>query len=493
MPNFENNILGFIPQDEWLNMGFQVTRQNDPIDSLFADDKTDNLVAKWQSIATEYQIPVMAQFHGFDTEAQTTFRVPVDNHNIEKGLIKVKINQSERMRALLRAGVQNSEMYDYVINDGIRLADQVVTRTKVAKNELMATGKITIKENNLNLTVDYGVPVGHTQFTISFDEGEDVPAQIQAIVDAALEVGVTLTGFLTSKKNLTKMRQHASIQKAINGNIGVGALVSASALRAYLEEEFGLGNIIVNDLTYGASAVIGADERPVITTKRYFPDNKITFFATNPGGKMGIGLWGNPPEVDNGQLLKVGSSGVSPYVYVSQWMETDPSVLWTKASSLFMPVLYNPNSLWIATVDDNSFTGDLTVTADAADATYPWTDKKPADFQSSVAVANGEVTGTLKFMEGGLSPDGPLAGDGYFLALKWSDPDTTKVTSLKVGLVPSASGMQPQECIDDTDRNGVFKITNKNAQKLVLIQSDGNHINKQTLDLSKLTMQSTGA
>ena len=112
MPKFENNILGFIPQDEWLNMGFQVNRPNDPIDGLFADDKTDNLVAAWNSIAAEYQIPVMAQFHGFDTEAKTTFRVPIDNHNIEKGLIKVKINQSERMRELLRAGVRNDEMYD---------------------------------------------------------------------------------------------------------------------------------------------------------------------------------------------------------------------------------------------------------------------------------------------------------------------------------------------------------------------------------------------
>ena len=352
MPKFENNILGFIPQDEWLNMGFEVNRPNDPIDTLFGDDKTDNLMASWNSIASEYQIPVMAQFHGFDTEAKTTFRVPIDNHNIEKGLIKVKINQSERMRALLHAGVKNDEMYDYVLDDGIRLADQVVTRTKVAKNELMATGKITIKENNLNLTVDYGVPGDQTSYEIDFDPTKDVFAQIQAIIDAATEKGVTLTGILTSKKNLTKMRQHASVQKAINGVNAVGALVSMSALEAYLESEFGISQIVVNDLTYGASSVIGSDGRPVITQKRYFPQDKITFFATNPSGRMGIGLWGNPPEVDAGQFMSVGSSGVSPYVYISQWMEKDPAVLWTKASSLFMPVLYNPNSLWIASVVD---------------------------------------------------------------------------------------------------------------------------------------------
>lgn len=359
MPKFENNILGFIPQEEWLDMGFQVNRPNDPIDSLFGDDKTSNLVATWESIATEYQIPVMAQFHGFDTEANTTFRVPIDTHNIEKGLIKVKINQSERMRALLRAGVSNSDLYDYVINDGVRLADQVVTRTKVAKNELMATGQVTIKENNLDLTVDYGVPAAHKAFTLDLGDGatEDVSSQIQTIIDAATDKGVVITGMITSKKNITKMRRNADLQRAINGSSSLGMLVSRSALESYLDEEFGIANIIENDLTYGASAVIGADGRPNITTKRYFPDDKITFFATNPGGRMGVGLWGDPPEVDAGQFMEVGTSGQSPYVYISQWMEKDPAVLWTKASGLFMPVLYNPNSLYIASVTNTPADG----------------------------------------------------------------------------------------------------------------------------------------
>ena len=349
--NWERNIFGMIPQTEWLDVGFNVTRQNDPIDGLFGDTKTDNLVAEWESIAAEYQIPVMAQFHAFDTESQKTFRIPIDTHNIEKGLIKVKINQSERMRALTRAGVQNNAMFDYVINDGIRLADQVFTRSKVAKNELMATGKVTIKENDLDLTVDYGVPQANTQYTLDFSDNatDDIATQIQAIIDDATAKGITINGMMTSKKNITALRKDASLQALIGGVNMVGKLLRNADLNAYLEEEFGINTIITNDLTYGKSASIGSNGRPVITTARYFPQNKITFFATNPGGKLGTGLWGNPPEVDDFQI-KVGSSGVSPYVFVSQWFEQDPHVLWTKASALFMPVLYNPDSLFIATV-----------------------------------------------------------------------------------------------------------------------------------------------
>ena len=492
---WEDSIFGKVRNQDWLDVGAVVpTRQTDPIDGLFGDEKTDNLVARYETIANEYQIPVMAQFHGFDTESKTTFRVPIDTHNIEKGLIKVKINQSERLRALLKSGVQGDQkLYDYVLDDGIRLADQVITRTKVAKNELMATGKVTIHENNLDLTVDYGVPAGQTGYTFDLSADADIIAQIQQVVDDALAKGVILTGLMTSKKVISKMRKNSVLQKAINGNIGAGALLTQNALAAFLSDEFGINQIVTNDLTYGASAEIGENGRPSITTKRYYPDNKLTFFAANPSGKLGIGLWGDSPEADAAAFASVGGSTVSPYVYIMQWMEKDPTVLWTKASSLFIPVLYNPNALWIATVDDDSFTADLTVTADATDATYPWTDKHPSDFQTSVAVANGEVTGTLKFVEGGLSPAGALAGDGYFLALKWSDPDTSKVTSLKVGLQPSATGMDLQECISDTDRNGVFKISNKNTQKLIIRQSDGTRVNQQVLDLSKLTLDSTGA
>ena len=121
-------------------------------------------------------------------------------------------------------------------------------------------------------------------------------------------------------------------------------------LADYLSDEFGINQIVTNDLSYGESEALGADGRPHIKQAKYFPTNKVTFFATNPGGRLGTGLWGDSPEADASGFYSVGTNEVSPYVYIMQWMETDPTVLWTKASALFMPVLYNPNSLFISTV-----------------------------------------------------------------------------------------------------------------------------------------------
>jgi len=146
----------------------------------------------------------------------------------------------------------------------------------------------------------------------------------------------------------------------------------------------------------------------------------------------------------------------------------------------------------IAVVDvDDSFLTDLTVTADPADTTFPWTDKTPSDFQSNVAVANGEITGTLAYMEGGLSPSGPLSGDGHFIALKFDNFSSgLTYANVQVGITPShGTGMVTL----DSDKDAVFKVADKN-QKIKTVQTDANgHKNIQYFGLSGLTLEPKGA
>ena len=126
----------------------------------------------------------------------------------------------------------------------------------------------------------------------------------------------------------------------------------------------------------------------------------------------------------------------------------------------------------------------LTVRAETDEAGELYGGKKASDLQSNVVVSGNKITGTLNFIEGGLAESGPLAGDGYFLALRWNDP-AENITSLKIGLVPSASNMAQVEAIDDTDRNGVFKITDT-SQKILFTLSDGENTKVQTFDISGL-------
>ena len=125
---------------------------------------------------------------------------------------------------------------------------------------------------------------------------------------------------------------------------------------------------------------------------------------------------------------------------------------------------------------------DDAVVSPATKASY-W-GHNTADLQTGLAVTGGRITGTLhKVTEGTLANDW---GEGYFMALKWAvDSDAT---SLLVGLTPS-DGSGLIEGIEDLDRDGVFKVTDKNLQLFTIITRDGNNIKRQFFDLSGLTLE----
>ena len=123
----------------------------------------------------------------------------------------------------------------------------------------------------------------------------------------------------------------------------------------------------------------------------------------------------------------------------------------------------------------------ITCASPTANTEY-WGTKVSA-MQTGVTVsATGAVTGTLKFIEGGIAP-GTLSGDGNFLALKFTDSNSAD--SIKVGLVPSATGMGLQEL--DSDMDAVFKISSK-SQVIKIVTTKGDFERVQTLDLSGLTL-----
>ena len=133
-------------------------------------------------------------------------------------------------------------------------------------------------------------------------------------------------------------------------------------------------------------------------------------------------------------------------------------------------------------LDGDPFTA-VTVGAEAGNVSMFGT--LVSDMQTGVAVADGEITGTLKYLDEGALVD--HWGAGNFVALKFSDIDP-KATSVKVGLRPSqSSGLV--EIIDDPDKNGAFKITDKNTQKFVVVVSDGDNELTQEYDLSKLVCE----
>jgi HK97 family phage major capsid protein len=143
--------------------------------------------------------------------------------------------------------------------------------------------------------------------------------------------------------------------------------------------------------------------------------------------------------------------------------------------------ILDPNA-FARVVNTSTFSGP----AAAATAAAKMFDVNVSSLQSGVNVANGAITGTLKYMkaDNGITS---VWGKGNFLCLDFSAADWTAYSSVMVGL-DNSQGSGLADIIPDPDKNGLFKITDKNTQRLMVVatSADGRQVHKQYFDLSGL-------
>lgn len=311
-------------------------------DTLFPDVKTQNMKAEFYRLSDQRMLPTMAMVHALDTEAHIGQRPTMEKVELEKMLIKEKINQSERVQMWLDNGADSNNIVRYIFDDVARLAENVKTRTEVMKIEALCTGKISVKENNAKFDVDYNVPAANR---ISYDWKDttaDILGDLQTLMDNARLAGQNITQLVTSTKVISLMRKNEGIQTAIYSALGKGTYVSNTLLAQLLNDMYGV-SIVTYDNYYRYE-----DKKGVLQSKRYFDENKIIAISPLADGSLGRGLWGATPE-ERAQGMWTAKSA-SQYITTVMWQEVDPVAVWTKAAGMFIPVIPNPYGLYIGTV-----------------------------------------------------------------------------------------------------------------------------------------------
>lgn len=111
-----------------------------------------------------------------------------------------------------------------------------------------------------------------------------------------------------------------------------------------------------------------------------------------------------------------------------------------------------------------------------------------SSIQDDITVTGDKITGTLYPVTSGALP--AKWGEGYFIAIKFNADSWTPYTSVKVGMDPSeSSGLV--ELINDPDKAGVFKVTDKDIQLVAVLGTDGKDVVYRTYDISGLTLSDT--
>lgn len=336
------DILSLISNEELAEFASAYQYKKDFMgDKLFPARKTENLKVAIRKIVEGGNLPVMAQVHALDTEARIGDRPNFEEIKLEKVLIKEKLPLGERIAEFLGHNASKSEVIDFIYDDANNLISRNLTRAEVAKMEVLATGKATYKENNVVTEVDYGVPAANIATTTAnwASAAGDIIADIVAVKKAAQKKGYNIVRAITSSTVIGYMLANTGIKSYWATSV---VPLTESRLIAWMQENYGI-EFIVNDQMYKTSA-------QATQGYRFFPELKIAFLATR--GTVGASLYGVTPE-ERQELATDYSVRENMLVTLTRWKEPDPATVWMKGSSVFVPVLADPNGLFIRTVKNS--------------------------------------------------------------------------------------------------------------------------------------------
>lgn len=331
------NILESITQEERLNFSqnFSVKRPG-ILDTIFPDTKTQYLKAEYYRLMAGQRLPEVAFVHALDTEAEIGSRPGFEKVLTEKLFIKRKINQSERLQQAIENGVPDDEnLKKFVFDDAANLFEGVVARANVMKGQFLSTGIVKIKENHVDMSIDYGVTSDAKVTLTNWSKPDaDIMGDIQKMVAIAEDNGYVVNKALTSLKMINYMRNNTAMQTAILGAANK-RLLTKQELTNLLMQEYGI-TIDRCDEKYRYRKADGT-----LKTGRYFKEDVFTLYEANANGSFGSGLWGvTPEELEYRQFIQEENRS---FVTLSMWATQDPVAVWTKASGMFVPVAPKAN------------------------------------------------------------------------------------------------------------------------------------------------------
>ena len=331
------NVLETIKAEDRLkfSQNYSVTRPG-ILSTIFPDIKTQYWKAEYYRLMSGQRLPEVAFVHALDAEAEIGSRPGFEKVMTEVLPVKRKINQSERLRQFIENGVpDDSALTDFVFGDINNLFEEVVARMNVMKGQFLSTGIVKIKENNVDMSIDYGVPAEAKIELSDWSKSDaDIMGDIQKMVAIAEDNGFVVNKTLTSLKMINYMRSNTAMQTAVLGAAN-NRLLTKQELANLLTQEYGI-TIDRCDEKFRYRKADGT-----LKTGRYFKEDVFTLYEAEPNGSFGTGLWGPTPE-ENEYRQFIEQENRS-FVTLSMWATPDPVAVWTKASGMFIPVAPKAN------------------------------------------------------------------------------------------------------------------------------------------------------
>lgn len=307
---------------------------------LFPEVKKQSL--EFDVLTNASRTPVIASVHGFDTESEIGQR-EAEKRAVELALIKRKMQLKEKEIIALESPRNDAErqaLMKDVYNDFDNLVQSVYARVEKMRMDVVANGVITLDENELSATIDYGVPIENKATAVDWDAETSNP--INDMIAWAGKLDQMPGRVITSNTILAKILSNKNVVNALFGKDST-RIASVGELNTYLES-LKLPKIYTYDQKYRKLEKDGTYSK-----HRYFPENK---FVMLPSETLGETVYG--PTAEEIRLQRNPSVDVKLVgkVFACMYEEgLDPVSTWEKAVATALPTLSCADEIFQAEIN----------------------------------------------------------------------------------------------------------------------------------------------
>lgn len=309
-------------------------------EELYPEVKKQSL--EFDMLTNSSKTPVIASVHGFDTESEIGQR-EAQKKAIELALIKRKMQLKEKEIIALESPRNEAEkqyLMQDVYNDIDTLVESIRARVELMRMELTATGKITLNENGLKATIDFGVPKENKVTGINWDSADSNP--IIDLLKWKDKLDSAPGRILTSTTILAKILANKNVVNALFGKDSM-RIATAGELNNYLEQ-LQLPKIYTYDQKYRKLEANGK-----YTKNRYFPENALVMMPSEPLGETLYGPTAEEIRLQRDPSIDIRQVGnILAMVYEES---KDPVGTWEKAVATALPALNCADELFQATIN----------------------------------------------------------------------------------------------------------------------------------------------
>lgn len=298
----------------------------------------------------------VAEYRAWDTQPTMTGRPGISRKRGELPPVSRQIPLLEEESLRLRAVESGSSdpLIDAIYDDSERMIRAVQGRIELARGDVLVDGIVTLAENGLSLTVDFGMPAAHkVTAAISWTVANAATAKPITDLLAWLETYVTATGsfprgLLMSRNRLAGLTLNSEVRAFAASGGTTPNRVNLATIQDIFSDQgippfINLGTDLSGQPFYDVSVRVNG----VLT--RVIPDNVVIFVpdASEPTGNTFYGVTAEAVRLIERSLITATDA---PGVVALALQNDNPVQTFTLATAIALPTIANPDLMFTATV-----------------------------------------------------------------------------------------------------------------------------------------------